>query len=88
VGAVSCSAIQSDLSVSIETGMVVTQTDKSNVFSAIVLDLILSSPVLWLFMKIAAEKMKRSEDYDEFEGFIQFRRHQNHVFEKIRGGNR
>jgi len=49
--------------------MAVTQKDKSKVFSAIALNLILFTPVLWLFVKVAAEKMKRYENYDEFKEF-------------------
>ena len=49
--------------------MTATQEDKIKVISTIVLNLILFTPVLWLFLKLAAEKMKRYGDYDEFKEF-------------------
>ena len=49
--------------------MTATQKNKIKVISTIVLNLILFTPVLWLFPKLAAEKMKRYGDYDEFKEF-------------------
>ena len=57
------------LSFSIEPGMTATQKDKIKVISTIVLNLILFSPVLWLFLKLAAEKIERYGNYDEFKEF-------------------
>jgi len=49
--------------------MTATQKDKITVISTIVLNLILFSPVLWLFLKLAAEKIERYGNYDEFKEF-------------------
>ena len=49
--------------------MTATQKDKIKVISTIVLNLILFSPVLWLFLKLAAEKIERYGNYDEFKEF-------------------